>query len=274
MINVSKIKKVLWELYDLFIWTIFLLTISLFILYLTAPIITYYFNLYQINSLSTDQYNISKKVNFKEIDLNKGKWQDVDNNLINLKRINKKVLSILKNKKVDNKLKHKTLNKNEWQNINKKEINLLNKFPITDFIYNTNKIYINWGSSNVIYRDIHRNIQQDLWQYSVISKFYWTPIIFTHSSGWKYNFWLYYLHLQKGDYIYLEGKYSWIKYYIEGIVTQIYKNIPWGQLYNWLVNIRDQHNYKKDKTIYLDTCELNWTRRRVTVVKINKIYIK
>lgn len=302
---IQKIKKSLLILYDTFIWAVFFSTVSLLIVYLSLPIVTYYFSLYRIESLSKDFNKISNKtfkkrfwllsqtdnnqnrkisiINTNNINTNnlfiKNKIKDSKKykNLIKLKNLITK-MNQKKSKINQNKLKGKNYKDNNNNIDNHKKIDsnnsVLDKFPVKDLIFNSKKIYINWSSSTIVYKDIKKNIQRYLWTYSVISDFYWTPIIFTHSSGWRYNFWLYYLDLQKGEYIYLEWTYNWIKYYIEGIVKAIQRNIPWNKLYNWLVDVRHKNNFNKDKTIFLDTCELNWTKRRVITIKINKIYMK
>jgi len=292
----TKIKKVIIEIYDTLMWVVLLGTIWILTLYLTLPIITFYFNMYKIKSLSKDFASIWNR-NFR-----KQMWIPLDiktNNTVKATKVNithlndkDKIISKLNNDKDQDKynslnklrrLIEKSRNKNLWKKdktpnpkkkTTKTNANKLDKYPIKDFIFNSKKIYINGESSNVVYRDISKNIQRDLWKYSVISSFYWTPIIFTHSSGWKYNFWLYYLNLTKGWYVYLEWKYDWVKYYIEWTVMAIYRNIHWYNLYKWLVDIRYKHNYNKEKVFFLDTCELNWTKRRITVIKIKNIYIK
>jgi len=282
----TKIKKVIIEIYDTLMWVALLWTIWILSLYITLPIITFYFNMYKIKSLSKDFISIWNRDFKKQMWIplevkNNGKIMkiyitQIDNKNKIMSKINNKDQNKYNNLSKLRKLIEKNKYKKKWKenNIINSNINKLTKYPIKNFVFNSKKIYINGDFSNIVYRDISKNIQRDLWKDSIISNFYWTPIIFTHSSGWKYNFWLYYLSLIKRGYVYLEWKYNWNKYYIEWKVINITKNIPWKNLYTWLVNIWKKNNFKKDNVFFLDTCELNWTKRRIIVVKIQNIYIK
>jgi len=300
-----KLKQIFWKIIDEIKQTITYMalfsSIWILVLYLLLPIVSYYFQSMKIKQLAQDNQSLSKIIkgnDFKKINFNKNisseqndnlnnikisyLWKEIYNKLDSTNKLERIKKLIRQSKNADKQQNNnddnnnKNLNKKMEKNVNNKQKNqnILNLYPLKDFILHSNKIYINGESSNIIYKDIESDIQKDLWANSVISLFYWTPIIFTHSSGWKYNFGIYYLYLKKWDSLFLRWKYLWLDYFIELKVVDIFKNILWTQLYNWLAKIFYKYNFDKDKVIYLDTCEINWSRRRIVVAKISNIYIK
>lgn len=147
-------------------------------------------------------------------------------------------------------------------NLTKKTENKL-ELPFSLFVAKANKIVLGNGknTSSLIYRDLQQNIQKELVENSVVSFYHRTPIIFSHSSWGSFNFWLFFLWLKKGDKVKIEGiTAEGRKYVIPVKIDTIIKDIPWKDLNSYLSKINYNNN-----NIILDTCELDWTKRRVLI---------
>lgn len=143
------------------------------------------------------------------------------------------------------------------------------ELPFSLFVAKANKIVLGNGknTSSLIYRDLKNNIQKELVENSVISFYHRTPIIFSHSSWGSFNFWLFFLWLKKGDKIKIEGVTEEGKKYIIPIkIDTIVKDIPGKELNSYLGKIEYNNN-----NIILDTCELDWTKRRILIATMEDI---
>lgn len=147
----------------------------------------------------------------------------------------------------------------------KKEVKL--QLPFNIFVANANKIVL-WGNktSNLLYRDLKHNIQKELAENSVVSFYNTTPIIFSHSSGWTYNFWVHFLWFKKWDKVIIEWENNGKKYKIPVRIEKIIRDIPWSTLNEHLSKIKYNDNH-----IILDTCELDWTKRRILIATMEDI---
>lgn len=256
-------KKKIW-LVSYFI--IFIITINTFFLYLFYPVMSFYIVSYKYYTSSKGTIT---QADFQQITkIEKAKKEKTKKEKTKEKIATKKETLIEKiRKKVYNK---KDIIK-KTQDIEKKEIPLYQQFPLTEMAMYGTKIIIRNFSNNIKYKDINKNIQKDLWTYAVISSFYWTPILFTHSSWWKYNFGVYYLFLKKDDVAYIKVKYQWNYFFLKLKVKEIYKNIPWYDLYGALTKINKITSVPKHSRLLLDTCEKNWRKRRVIVTEITNV---
>jgi len=225
-----------------------IISIGLLFLYLYLPIVSFFVNYYNIKK--------QKEINNDFLILNNISKQNKNNKRKNI---------IIKVKINDKNIKKYNQNRTGNQN-------LLEYFYTYNFLRNIKYIYIWQNIEKVIYKDINQNIQKDLWNKSVISFRLWKPIIFSHSSWWKYNFWLYYLFLNESDIIFFKSIYQDFQIIYQWKVIDIYDNIPWNKLAENLEKIVNR--YKNKKIIILDTCELNWTKRRILVVELNNVFIQ
>lgn len=250
-------KKKIW-LVSYFI--IFIITINTFFLYLFYPVMSFYIVSYK--------YYTSSKGTITQAD-----FQQITK-IEKAKKEKTKEKIATKKETLIEKIRKKVYNKKDikkTKDIEKKEIPLYQQFPLTEMAMYGTKIIIRNFSNNIKYKDINKNIQKDLWTYAVISSFYWTPILFTHSSWWKYNFGVYYLFLKKDDVAYIKVKYQWNYFFLKLKVKEIYKNIPWYDLYGALTKINKITSVPKYSRLLLDTCEKNWRKRRVIVTEITNV---
>lgn len=250
-------KKKIW-LVSYFI--IFIITINTFFLYLFYPVMSFYIVSYKYYTSSKGTIT---QADFQQITkIEKAKKE----------KIKEKIAT--KKETLIEKIRKKVYNKKDikkTKDIEKKVIPLYQQFPLTEMAMYGTKIIIRNFSNNIKYKDINKNIQKDLWTYAVISSFYWTPILFTHSSWWKYNFGVYYLFLKKDDVAYIKVKYQWNYFFLKLKVKEIYKNIPWYDLYGALTKINKITSVPKHSRLLLDTCEKNWRKRRVIVTEITNV---
>lgn len=251
-------KKKIW-LFNYFI--IFVITINTFFLYLFYPVMSFYVVSYK--------YYTSSKGTITQAD-----FQQITK-IERAKKEKTKEKIVTKKETLIEKIRKKIYNKKDvikkTKDIEKKEIPLYQQFPLTEMAMYGTKIIIRNFSNDIKYKDINKDIQKDLWTYAVISSFYWTPILFTHSSWWKYNFGIYYLFLKKDDVAYIKVKYQWNYFFLKLKVKEIYKNIPWYNLYDALIKINKTTSVPKYSRLLLDTCEKNWKKRRIIVTEITNV---
>lgn len=261
--------------------------ISVFFFFLVL-LLTYFFNsqiwlvIYHIEHVLTKNNDVSPdnffndEITFIQNENNKNQFDMTldDKKAENLINIKKKFFNNIELSVKEYYQEEEITNTNEGvkENLEFKKVEKISKWsiiPFNSFVKDISKLIVNWKTEPIVYKDITENIQMDLYDKSVISIYKKNPIIFSHSSWWKQNFWLSFLWLRNGDYVYLLGKKWSQNFYIKIKIKEIHKDIPWKELDTFLADVKYNTN-----DIILDTCEIRFTNRRVIIWEMEDIIFK